>query len=330
MAGFARGWVTSVTLVKPRAGLLTSRYEPEHLQSAMTATGEDFLLDWPTLAFQIVNGVVWAMFLGLIALGLNAIFGLLGLLNMAHGAVYAVGAVIAWYTVNRLGSFWLAVFAAPLAAGIASIPVYRFVLRPTIGQDMMVGLVATSGLLFVINDTLLALYGGSPGLVPPPIGGAVGILGIYYPTYRLVAAMMAIAILAAFWLFLRSTAIGLWIRCVAQSPTLAKASGVPVERVYLIIVVLSAAFAALAGVLVAPMTTISYQMGLSVLGPAFIVVVVGGLGSLGGAVAAAVIMGVARGVFSVFLPPTYAEVCAIALFLPFLYFRPNGIFRGRA
>lgn len=288
------------------------------------------MIDWQTLSFQIVNGVVWAMFLGLIALGLNAIFGLLGLLNMAHGAIYAVGAVIAWYAASQLGSFWLAVVIAPLVAAAVSIPVYRFILRPTIGKDMMVGLVATSGLLFVINDLLLATFGGSPRLVQPPVSGSVGILGFYYPTYRVVAAGMAVAVLATFWAFLRLTAIGLWIRCVAQSPTLAMASGVPVERVYMVIVVMSAALAALAGVLIAPMTMVSHQMGLSVLGPAFIVVVVGGLGNLGGAVAAAVIMGVTRGVLSVFLPPTYAEVGAIVMFLPFLLLRPSGIFGGRA
>lgn len=285
---------------------------------------------WQALAFQIVNGVVWAMFLGLIALGLNAIFGLLGLLNMAHGAVYAIGAVIAWYMVHQFQSFWMAVIVAPVIAAAVSIPIYKLVLRPTIGKDMMIGLVATSGLLFIINDTLLALYGGSPGLVQPPIAGGVRFLGIIYPTYRLVAAALAAGILIAFWLFLKSTAMGLWIRCVAQSPTLAMASGVPVERVYLIIVVLSAALAALAGVLVAPMTTVSHQMGLSILGPAFIVVVVGGLGSLGGAVAAAILMGIARGVLSIYLPPTYAEVGAIALFLPLLLLRPNGIFGGRS
>ena len=104
----------------------------------------------------------------------------------------------------------------------------------------------------------------------------------------------------------------------------------PVEKVYLVIVVLSAALAALAGVLIAPMTMVSHQMGLAVLGPAFIVVVVGGLGNLAGAVAAAVMMGVARGVLSVFLPPTYAEVGAIVMFLPLLLLRPNGIFGGRA
>lgn len=290
---------------------------------------ETVLVDWQTLSFQLVNGVVWAMFLALIALGLNAIFGLLGLLNMAHGAIYALGAVMAWYAVNQFGNFWLAVVIAPLIAAAASIPVYRFILRPTIGKDMMVGLVATSGLMFVMNDTLLALFGGSPRLVQPPVSGAIGFLGFYYPTYRIAAAAIAGAILLAFWAFLRSTAIGLWIRCVAQSPALAMASGVPVERVYMAIVALSAFFAALAGVLVAPMTMVSHQMGLSVLGPAFIVVVVGGLGSLGGAVAAAIIMGVGRGVLSVFLPPTFAEVGAIALFLPLLLLRPNGIFGGR-
>ncbi|MBL0374344.1 branched-chain amino acid ABC transporter permease [Rhizobium sp. KVB221] len=282
------------------------------------------------LTLQIINGVVWAMLLSLIALGLNAIFGLLGLLNMAHGAIYALGAVIAWYVVNHFGGFWPAVIIAPVVAGLVSIPVYKFVLGPTIGKDMMVGLVASSGLMFVINDLLLAFYGGSPGLVQPPIVGGVRFLGIIYPSYRIFAAGLAICILLAFWVFLRSTAIGLWIRCVAQSPTLARASGVPVDRVYMVIVILSAALAALAGVLVAPMTMVSHQMGIAVLGPAFIVVVVGGLGNLGGAVAAAVIMGVARGILSVYLPPTYAEVGAIVLFLPLLLIRPNGIFGARA
>lgn len=285
---------------------------------------------WQSLAFQIVNGLVWSVFVALVALGLNAIYGLLGILNIAHGAVYAAGAILAWYVVSLFDSFWLAFLIVPVIAAAASIPVYKAILRLTIGKDMMVSLLATSGLLFMLTDAQLALFGGAPRTISPPISGSVALLGYHYPLYRFVAAAIAAAILLAFWGFLRFTSMGVWIRSVEQSPTLAKASGVPVERVYLTIVALSAFFAALAGVLAAPMTIVHYQMGMPLLGAAFIVIVVGGLGNLAGAVAAAAIIGVARGVLSVYVTPTYAEVAAIALALPILVLRPNGLFGGRS
>lgn len=287
-------------------------------------------MDWHSLAFQIMNGLVWSVFVALVALGLNAIYGLLGILNIAHGAIYAAGAIFAWYAVSFLGNFWLAFLIVPLLVAVASVPVYKVVLRHTIGKDMMVGLLATSGLLFMLTDAQLALFGGAPRTISPPIGGSIALLGFYYPLYRFVAAAIAAAILVAFWAFLRFTSMGVWIRSVEQSATLAMASGVPVERVYLTIVALSAYFAALAGVLAAPMTIVHYQMGMPLLGAAFIVIVVGGLGNLGGAVAAAAIIGVGRGVLSVFITPTYAEVAAIALALPILVLRPHGLFGGRS
>lgn len=287
-------------------------------------------MDWHSLAFQVMNGLVWSFFVALVALGLNAIYGLLGILNIAHGAIYALGAILAWYAVSLIGSFWAAFVIVPVVVALASVPVYQLILRHTIGKEMMVGLLATSGLLFMLTDAQLALFGGSPRSITPPVGGAVELLGFFYPAYRFLAAGIAAAILVAFWVFLRFTSMGVWIRCVEQSPTLAKASGVPVERVYLVIVALSAYFAALAGVLAAPMTIVHYQMGMPLLGSAFIVIVVGGLGNLGGAVAAAAIIGVGRGVISVFLSPTYAEIAAIAILLPLLVLRPNGIFGDRA
>jgi branched-chain amino acid transport system permease protein len=285
---------------------------------------------WQSLAFQIMNGLVWSVFVALIALGLNAIYGLLGILNIAHGAVYAAGAILAWYVVSLFDSFWLAFLVVPVIAAAGSIPVYKAILRLTIGKDMMVSLLATSGLLFMLTDAQLALFGGAPRTISPPITGSVALLGFHYPLYRFVAAAIAAAILLAFWGFLRFTSMGVWIRSVEQSPTLAKASGVPVERVYLTIVALSAFFAALAGVLAAPMTIVHYQMGMPLLGAAFIVIVVGGLGNMAGAVAAAAIIGVARGVLSVYITPTYAEVAAIVLALPILVLRPNGLFGGRS
>jgi branched-chain amino acid transport system permease protein len=284
------------------------------------------MFEWQAVGFQIVNGLVWSLIVALIALGLNAMFGLLGLLNMAHGSLYTLGAILALVSLEFLSSFWIAALIVPVAIALAAIPLYHLVLRRTIGQEMMIGLLATSGLLFVIDDTALALFGGGPRSMPAPTTGIVELLGFHYPVYRFLAAGAAAAVLLLFYAFLRFTSMGIWIRCVAQSQDLAKACGVPVERVYLVVVCLGTYFAALAGVLAAPMTLVHYQMGLGVLGPAFIVIVVGGLGNLAGAVIAAMIIGVGRGVLTVFFPPTYADVLAIAGLLPLLVVRPNGIF----
>jgi branched-chain amino acid transport system permease protein len=285
---------------------------------------------WQSLAFQVMNGLVWSCFIALVALGLNAIYGLLGILNIAHGAIYTLGAILAWYAVSLVGNFWIAFAIVPLVVALASVPLYKAILKHTVGKEMMVGLLATSGILFILTDAQLALFGGAPRSISPPLGGAIELFGLYYPAYRFLAAAIAAAILVAFWAFLRFTSMGVWIRCVEQSPTLAMACGVPMERVYLVIVALSAYFAAIAGVLAAPMTIVHYQMGTPLLGSAFIVIVVGGLGNLGGAVAAAAIIGVGRGALSVYLSPTYAEIVAIALLLPLLVLRPNGIFGDRA
>lgn len=281
---------------------------------------------WNALGFQIINGLVWSVFLAMIALGLNAIYGLLGVLNMAHGSIYAWGAMLAWFVMARFDNFWVALAVAPLVAAALSIPVYFLVLRRSVGRELMISLLATSGLLFVLDDLGLYLFGGSPRALTAPVSGTIEVLGIYYPVYRFIAMGIAALVLIIFWIFLRSTKLGLWVRCVAQSHELAKTCGIPVERVYLLIVFLGTYFAALAGVLAAPTTLVHYSMGLSVLGPAFIVIVVGGLGNLPGAVLAAAVIGVARGVLTVIIPPTYADVAAVAILLPFLVLRPKGIF----
>lgn len=280
------------------------------------------------LGFQLVNGLIWGAIVALIALGLNAIYGLLGVLNMAHGSLYALGAILAWFCVSWIGNFWVALVVAPTLVALASIPLHWLVLRKSIGKELMVGLLATSGVLFLVDDTSLWLFGGSPRTIFPPIAGSFEILSMHYPVYRVAAAGIAVAVLLLFWVFLQYTRMGVWVRCVAQSAELAKCSGVPVERVYLVIVSLGAFFSAMAGVLAAPMTLVHYQMGFAVLGPAFIVIVVGGLGSMAGAVIAAMIIGIARGVLTVFVPPTYAEVLAIAILLPLLVIRPQGLFGG--
>jgi branched-chain amino acid transport system permease protein len=234
--------------------------------------------------------------------------------------------MLAWLVFAWTQSFWIALALAPVAIALLSIPLYFLVLRRSIGRELMVSLLATSGLLFILDDLGLTFFGGSPRALPAPIHGTVEVIGLYYPVYRFVAMGIAALILVLFWVFLRSSKLGLWIRCVAQSHELAKTCGIPVERVYLLIVFLGSYFAAVAGVLAAPTTLVHYSMGVSVLGPAFIVIVVGGLGNLPGAVLASAVIGIGRGMLTVFIPPTYADVASIAILLPLLLIRPNGIF----
>src|ERR1700677_2328632 len=107
---------------------------------------------WQSLAFQVVNGLVWSCFIALVALGLNSIYGLLGILNIAHGAIYSLGAILAWYAVGLVGNFWIAFLIVPPLIAIGSVPLYQTILKHTIGKEMMVGLLATSGLLFILTD----------------------------------------------------------------------------------------------------------------------------------------------------------------------------------
>jgi branched-chain amino acid transport system permease protein len=284
------------------------------------------MIDWQSLGFQVLNGLVWGVLFALIALGLNTIYGLLGVVNMAHGSLYAMGAILGWYGVSWLGSFWLACLIAPLGVAAVSVPIYDLVLRRTIGREMMIGLLATAGLLLILDDSALAIFGGTPRSILAPLPGSVRLLDLNYPVYRFAASGIAALVLLAFWAFLRFTKMGIWMRCTAQSPDLAMAVGVPVVHVNRLAVALSGYFAGLAGVLAAPITLVHYQMGLAVLGPAFIVIVVGGLRNLAGAVTAAMLIGVVRGVLTAIVPPTWADILSVAMLLPLLIVRPHGLF----
>jgi branched-chain amino acid transport system permease protein len=278
------------------------------------------------ILFQLLNGLVWGLIFALIALGLNLIYGLLGVINLAHGSLFMLGGVIGWYVVVSTGRFWLALLLAPLAVAALSVIIERTVLRAIAGKAVAAGIIATAGILLILDHAVLATFGGMPQSVLTPIGGSVQIGATGYPVYRLVVAASSLAAMLVLWLVLYRTNYGLWIRTVPQNPELARAVGIPVSRATAVTVALGGFFAALAGVLVAPIVSVHFQMGLAVLAPAFIVVVVGGLGSLRGAIVAAVIVGVVRGLLSVVLEPTVAEILSLVALAPILIVRPNGLF----
>ncbi len=279
--------------------------------------------------FELLNGVVWGLILAMIALGLCLIYGLMGVINIAHGSFYMVGAVVGVFVVNHLGvNFWVALLVVPLLLGVIGLVLNALVFERVVRRDPTIGLLATAGLLLIIDNGVLAIFGGTPESIAPPVSGGISILGVFYPSYRLVAAAIAIAVLILTWLFLRFTVYGLWMRATPQSRDLASAIGIPIGRVNQLTVMLGAMTAGLAGVLVAPISAAYFQMGLTILAASFMVVVIGGLGNLPGVVAIALMFGVVRGLLCVVMPPTWAEVVVLLVLLPVMYFKPNGIFEG--
>lgn len=285
---------------------------------------------WEPVLFQLLNGVVWGLILALISLGLCLIYGLMGIINIAHGSLYMVGAVLTVYLAKALGmNFWLVLLLAPLAVAALGLVLNSLVFARVVRRDPAIGLLATAGLLLIIDNSALALFGGAPESVNAPLEDAVQIFGIHYPSYRLAAAGIALAVLIAVWAFLRYTKYGLWMRAVPQSRDLAAAIGVPIARVNAVTVALGGLTAGLAGALVAPISAAYFQMGLTILASAFIIVVIGGLGNLLGAVVVALGFGVILGLFSVALTPTWAEATTLLVLVPLLYFKPNGILGSR-
>ncbi len=279
------------------------------------------------LIFQVANGVVWGLILALVALGLSLIYGILNIINIAHASLYMLGAVFAWALIEKLGNFWLALVVAPLVVGFVSLILGRFVLRPIAG-NFALSILATTGILMIIQDSTLALFGGDVSRIEAPIGGSIPFFGIRYPTYRIFVAGFSIAAILAVWALLKYTRYGAWIRAVKQDSKMAMAVGIPMSTVYMMTIVFGGIIAGLAGVLAAPIVAVEYQMGLKVLAVAFMIVVIGGVGSLPGSAAVAVLFGVLEGIGATFLPATEAKIATLLVLSAIIIWRPEGLFRS--
>jgi len=278
-----------------------------------------------SLAVALLNGLTWGLAVALIALGLNLIFGLLEVVNMSHGALYMLGAVVAWTVVAATGSFLLALVVAPLAVGALGVVVERGVLRP-VEDDITTSLIATFGLMLVFQHAALLTFGAGTRAVPAPIEATVSLAGVSYSAYRLVLAGVSLLLVGLLSLFLRRTRHGLWMRGVRQDRETAAAMGVPTSRVYMLTFGLGAALAALAGTLLVPIVSANHLMGLDVLAVAFIVVIVGGLGSMRGVLVASLVYALLENVASVAIPPVEARVLTLLVLVGFVLVRPEGLF----
>jgi branched-chain amino acid transport system permease protein len=273
--------------------------------------------------------VVSAFVLALTALGLSLVFGVMRIVNVAHGEFFMLGAVLAWACASQFASpaagFAAALVAAPLVVGAIALAADRLILR-RLDYHPEGTIVATIGLLYILQQAVLTLYGPDARPVPSPLYFTVSFPWFGYSGYKLLVGFFSALILGIAWLVLTRTKLGLYMRAAQQDLEMAQAFGVPARRVYAAVFALGAMLAALAGVLVVPIEQAHYLMGLDPLLLSFIVVVLGGLGNLRGTLVAAFVVGLSDGVVSVFFSPTLAKIVATLLVAAVLIVRPSGLF----
>ena len=277
------------------------------------------------LAVAVLNGIVWGMIMALIALGLNLIFGLLHIINMAHGALYMLGAVFSWYVIELTGNYWLALIVAPLGVGLVGLALERGILR-TIEDQPVVTIICTFGIMLVLQQLVLTYFGGTACRIALPIPWRIPLFDLQYPVMRIVIAAISAVVMGTLWLFLNRTRYGLWMRAVVQDREMAVALGIPVHKVYMWTFVLGSVLAAFSGVLAAPIVCVDFMMGREILIMAFIIVIVGGMGNLWGSVVTAVMISLIHGVGSIFVVPSTATVFSLGFMILVLLVRPQGLF----
>jgi branched-subunit amino acid ABC-type transport system permease component len=275
---------------------------------------------------QLLHGLVFGAALGLLALGLTVIFGLLGVMNFAHGELYMFGAYAGIAAIGLTGSFWVALIAAPLAVGALGAVTEVATLRPLYRREPLYGLILTFGLAMVFREAARQIWGGDMRQILPPVEGSTPLLGMTYPNYRLFLLAFASALLLGIWLFFTRTRAGIIVRAAVQDAEMLDGLGVNVPRVFTLTFAGSAALAAIAGLLLAPIFTVYPQMGVEMILLAFIVVILGGMGSMGGSVVAAFVIGITQSLLTLWMNPQRVAIAIFGIMIVVLIVRPRGFF----
>jgi branched-chain amino acid transport system permease protein len=293
----------------------------------MAAIGQFFqAIPLDLIIIQTVNGIVTGMILALVASGLTLIFGIMDVVNFAHGELFMFGAYVGVVVVAATGSFWLALIAAALIVAILGAALQIVTLRPLIGRDPLNTILVTFGISLVLQNFALWEFGPTARRIPEPMSGEFTLFYLQYPWYRIFIAALSGVIIGGFWLFLKYGKFGIWIRATAQDRVMAQAMGIPVPWVYTGVFAIGAAMAAASGVLFAPTTGVDHSMGLDWVLRAFIVVVVGGMGNLGGSIAAAIFISLLEAYAAIWLDPSQAVIVSFVVLILTLLFRPTGLF----
>src|SRR5256712_14223262 len=233
-------------------------------------------IPYDQILIQTVNGIVTGMILALIASGLTLIFGIMDVVNFAHGELFMFGAYMGVVVLAATGSFWLALLLATLIVALIGAALQITTLRPLLGRDPLTTILATFGISLVLQNYALWQYGPVPRKIMEPLTGHFQLFHIEYPWYRLLIAMLSAVIIGGLWLFMKYGTYGIWIRATTQDRLMASAMGIPVPRVHTGVFAIGAAMAAASGVLFAPLVGVNHAMGFDFPLRAFVVVVGGG------------------------------------------------------
>lgn len=283
-------------------------------------------IPWDLIIIQTVNGIVTGMILALVASGLTLIFGIMDVVNFAHGELFMLGAYIGVVVVAASGNFWVALVVSILVVALIGAALQITTLRPLIGRDPLTTILATFGISLVLQNYALWQFGPVARRIPEPFTAQFTLFYLQYPWYRLLIALLSGVIIGGLWLFLKYGTYGIWIRATTQDRVMAQAMGIPVPRVHTAVFAIGAAMAAASGVLFGPLVGVNHVMGVDWVLKAFIVVVVGGMGNLGGSIAASIFISLLEAYAAIVVSPSQAVIVSFVVLILTLLFRPTGLF----
>ena len=281
---------------------------------------------------QLLVGLINGSFYALLALGLAIIFGLLKIINFSQGALYMLGAFAAWMALEYLQiNYWWALFLVPIAVGAFGILLERFLIRPIANEDHLYSLLLTFGIALILQGLFTDWFGSSglPYAIPEELKGGTKLPFMYLPNYRAWIIVFSLVVCAATWFMIEKTKLGAYLRAGTENPQLMQAFGINVPLIVTLTYGFGVGLAGLAGVLAAPVYSVSPEMGSNILIVVFAIVVIGGMGSIGGAILTGLAMGIIEGLTKYFYPEASNTVIFLVMVLVLLV-KPSGMFGKEA
>jgi branched-chain amino acid transport system permease protein len=288
-------------------------------------------MDLASFAVQLLNGVQYGIVLFLVASGLTLVFGILGVINLAHGAFYMLGAYVAWWLTRETGSFLIAIIGGSAIAFVVGLLLESVFIKRLYGRDHLAQVLLSYGLILVLDELRHILFGKDVHSVPPPsfLVGSIQLTEVQsYPVYRLAICVAGLAIAAAIFWVVHRTRIGMIVRAGAENRDMTRALGIRFDRVNRLVFAVGIVLAALGGIIVAPVSTVFPGMGDQMLILSFVVVVLGGIGSIAGAAIGALLIGLADTFGNVFFP-NFSSISVYLVMALVLLWRPAGILGTR-
>jgi urea transport system permease protein len=275
---------------------------------------------------QGIDAVSAAVFLIVVALGLVVIFGIMKVVNMAHGEMFMLGAYTAWWVTGWGVSFWVALLLAPLVVGVLGLVVERLVIRTLYARNDLSTLLATAGLSILLQQVVSLTFGSQPQSVEPPLSGRVVILGQSFSVYQFVAVGLSVLVIIGVYWLLRRTPFGLRARATVESPVMASALGINSGRMNMSAFALGSALAGFGGAVLAPFSGLAPTMGADFVVRSFLVVIVGGSNAIVGALGGGAVVGGGQSLMTANFSPTIAEMAILLVVMVLVVLRPQGVF----